>query len=265
MRDRCSRYVGWVSRHARTIFAATLIAFAASVYLIVFHLPLYSDFSYLLPSDAPSVREAEKLAERMPARDTMLVLVTSPDPAQRAAAAQAIATGAAALDRDLVERVEADDAETRALVREHRHLFIPVEDLEAAQAALAKQIEQAKVRANPLFIDLEDAPAPYGRLQELRDKQRAAEAKLERSSFVSADGTKQVIILRTAFRATDVDRVHGSRVRDRARAPRDAARACCRADAGGELSTPTGVQLTVPANRIADLPRHVDRNGRPHG
>lgn len=110
----------------------------------------------------------------------------------------------------MVERVDADDADVRAFVGAHRHLFVPLDELTRARDALARHVRDAKLRANPLFIDLEDegeakgaAAAPV-ELDRLRDRRREAEAALERSAYVSADGRTQVLAIRTAFRATDI-------------------------------------------------------------
>ena len=206
MRIRPARYVGWLQRRAAAILIASAALVLGAAYLAAFHLPLQADFANLLPADAPSVRDAERLSRRVPARDTMLMLVTAPDPATRAAAAEQTIAGVRGIARDLVERVETDEDEARAFVRARRHLFIPTAELEAARDALAKQLEAAKLRANPLYIELDDpAPVAAGGLDELRAKQRAAEARLARPSHVSADGRVQVIVLRTAFRATDID------------------------------------------------------------
>ena len=203
---RSVRYVGWVSRHITRIFVASGLLLAAAAYLAAFHLPLRSDFSYLLPADAPSVKAAEQLAGRMPSRDTMHVIGGAPDPKMRERAATLAMTGITALGPSLVESVESGNAETRAFIREHRHLFIPLADLQKIKTALADKIADAKLRANPLFIDLDDAPAePSHELEELRAKQRDAEARLDRNVHVSANGLMQVIVVHTAFRATDVE------------------------------------------------------------
>jgi hypothetical protein len=205
---RAAGYVQYLKRRLAIIFIASALGVAGAAYLAAFHLPLRSDFSYLLPADTPSVRAAEALAKRVPARDTMLVLVVAPDPASRAAAAQHMLDGLATLGPDLVDRVEADDRDTRDFVRAHQHLYIPLADLEAVHGALERQIADAKLRANPLFIELDDAPAPQAteQLDELRAKQREAKGRLDKPSHVSADGRTQVIVVRTAFRATDVER-----------------------------------------------------------
>src|SRR5687767_9612466 len=204
---RTQRYVQWLVRHLTAIFVASAVLVGASIYLAAYHLPLQTDFSALLPADAPSAIAAEKLAQRAPARDTMLVLIVAPDAKSRAAAAELASTRIAALDKDLVERADASDAATRDFVREHRHLYVPVAELTAVRDALAKQIEAAKLRANPLFIELDEPePVSTAELDELRAKQREADAKLARDRHVSADGRSQVIVVHTAFRATDVNR-----------------------------------------------------------
>ena len=201
------RYVGWVRRHSVGIFIATGALVIAAALLAMFRLPLQTDLSSLLPADTPSVTAAAKLAKRAPARDVMLVIVVAPDPATRAAAARKMAAGIRALDDDLVDGAESDDAQTREFVRAHRHLFVPVADLRAVRDALAARIADAKLHANPLYIELDDAPPVRDtRLDDLRAKQRVADAKLAHEAHVSADGHAQVIVVRTSFVATDVDR-----------------------------------------------------------
>jgi predicted RND superfamily exporter protein len=201
------RYVAWVRRHTLAIIAAHLILLAIAVDLIAFHLPLYADFSYLLPQDAPAVRDLRRLEARVKANDTALAVVTAPSPAERAAAVRQLADGIRTLPPALVERVIDDDSEARAFFKAHRHLFVPLADLEAASAALERRITAAKLAANPLYIDLDDRAPEADRdrqeLERLRTRRRDAEARLDRSSNVSGDGKTGLIQIRTSFRATD--------------------------------------------------------------
>ena len=203
--SRATRYVAWLDRNARAIAIASALLFAASLYLVAFHLPLYADFSYLLPADAPSVRAFARMSQRMPARDSNSDghRVAPDDATRRAATDQALAE-LARVDKGLIERVESDDRDTRAFVSAHRVLYVPLSDLRAARDALAKQIAR---RANPLYIDLDDdAPATSPELDRLRAREHDATARIERSAYVGMDGRAQAIVIRTAFLATDVDR-----------------------------------------------------------
>jgi predicted RND superfamily exporter protein len=201
------RYVAWLQRNTLAIILAHLALLAVAIDLIAYHLPLFADFSYLLPQDAPAVRDLRRLEARVKANDTALAVITAPTSDDRAAAVRELGDGLRTLPPDLVERVVDDDTEVRAFFKAHRHLFVPLPDLEAASAALERRITAAKLAANPLFVDLDD-PAPDAdrdkqELERLRARRREAEARLDRSTNVSSDGRTAMIQVRTPFRATD--------------------------------------------------------------
>ena len=201
-----SRYVRALERRSSIVFAIAALLAAASIYLAAFHLPVHADFADLLPADAPSVRAVNELASRMPAKDTMLMLIVAPDAPTRAASAQEAIIGMQTIGPELLQRVEASDDETRQFFRAHHFLYVPLAELTEARDALAGQI----ARATPLLMNLDEdaAPAKKLALTSLQEKARAADEKLARSAYVSADGKTQVLILRTSFRATDVARDH---------------------------------------------------------
>jgi len=222
--DLARRYVGWIRRHSLAIIAAHVVMVVGAVYLIANHLPLYADFSYLLPQDAPAVRDLRRLEARIEPSDTLLALVEAPDPTTRAAAAKELADELRKAPHDLIERVDDDDTDVRAFFRANRHLFVPLDDLRLARDTLARYIKRAKLKANPLYIDLDD-PDPQAdakvdkQLDELQARRKSAEARLERSSHVSADGTIGLLQIRAPFRQTDAGR--GRRLVDAFDAARD--------------------------------------------
>ena len=151
----------------------------------------------------PAIRDLRRLEARLAAKDSMVAIVVARGAAERAQVGQELATQIAALDASLVARVEFDDEPIRAFVRAHASLYVPLAELQATESALAHELSEAKQRANPLYIDLEDPRPPSHELAELRARREAAVAKLERARYVSADGHSQVIVIETAFRATD--------------------------------------------------------------
>jgi hypothetical protein len=209
--ELATRYVAWVRRHATSIVVVHVALLLAAIYLIVNYLPLRADFSYLLPQDSTSVRDLRRLEARVRAGDSALVVIDAASSAERAGVVDAMAAGLRRIDASLVESIETDDAELRAFLKARRHLFVPLEELQRARDTLASYIERAKLAANPLYVDLED-PDPEAeararkQLDELRAKRREAEAKLDRSANVSADGRVAVIQIRTPFRSTDAGR-----------------------------------------------------------
>ncbi|HTR54677.1 MAG TPA: MMPL family transporter [Kofleriaceae bacterium] len=172
-----ARYVAWVERRGRAIVAVSAVLVAVSAYLAVFHLPVRADLSDLLPSDVPAIRDLRRLEARLATEDTDAAIVIACDPAERAAAADELAAEIARIEPRLVARVDHDDRATREFIRAHELLYVPVAELQAIAAPSARF--------------------------ELRAKQLAAEAKLARSRYVSADGTAQVIVVDTAFPAAN--------------------------------------------------------------
>ncbi|MBA2540852.1 MAG: MMPL family transporter [Deltaproteobacteria bacterium] len=205
------RYVAWLRSRSLLVIAAYLAVTGGAMYLIAFHLPLRADFSYLLPQDAASVQDLRRLEARVKANDAVLVLVDAPDAATQQAVTKQMVEGARKITKELVERVEHDDSDVRAFFKARRHLFVPLADLQAAHDALDKLMKRAKLKANPLYIDLDD-PDPKAeartkqQLAELQAKARAAEAQLDKPANVSADGKIALIQVRTLFRSTDAGR-----------------------------------------------------------
>ncbi len=206
------RYVAWLQRRSNAILAVSALLTVVAVYLAAFHLPLHADFSHLLPQDATSVRDLRKLEDRITSSDTLLIVVEADDPAVRAEVIAELRAVIETLPGELVARLESDDQITRDFLRAHRYLFVPLEDLELARDALARRIDGAKLEANPLYIDLDedesavDAEADAKRLEDLRARRTAAEAQLGRSGFISEDGRVQLLVVRTGFAKTHVER-----------------------------------------------------------
>ena len=206
------RYVAWLRKHAIAMIAGYALLFAGALYLIAFRLPLFADFSYLLPQDAPAVKDLRKLESRVRASDTMLVIVQGMTPQLREQAVAEMIEGINATKSPLIERVTGDEKETREFYQARRHLMVELPDLIKARDALKKQIDEAKLKANPLFIDLgdedaeKDAEADKKQLDELREKKRKAEERLYRPTNVSSDGLVGKIEVATAFPSTDAKR-----------------------------------------------------------
>jgi hypothetical protein len=145
-----AHYVTWIARHARSIIAAHVAVFGLSIYLIGWHLPLLADFAYLLPADAPAVRDLRRIESRVKSADALLVVVEAPAPAARADAVRELAEGIRALPPALIDQVEEDDVAVRDFVRANRHLYVPLDDIARGRDTLRREIDAAKLAANPI-------------------------------------------------------------------------------------------------------------------
>src|SRR5262249_29012208 len=138
---------------------------------------------------------------------TVMVAVESDDPKLRAAAAADLRGRLEKIDKTLVAEVSFDDGASRRFVWEHRWLYADKKDLADARDALADKIRDAKLKSNPLYVDLEDdgggaaAGTKSDATDKLKQKLDEAEKKKDAAGFVSKDGRLQLIVVRTTFEA----------------------------------------------------------------
>ncbi|HLK90097.1 MAG TPA: MMPL family transporter [Polyangia bacterium] len=208
---RFAAYAAWLERRRRRVSAAGLLVAAAGL-LLALRLPLRADLSNLLPSHERSVRDLERIESRTTALGIVLCAVASDDPTLRAKGAQVLAAQIRRMDPALVADVVVDDSAARAYVAEHRFLFAPLADLEAARDVLAARIQRAHLAANPLYVSLDD---PEDQAREKAEEQRtidklrkrlddAAGAASTPREIVSQDGRTQVLVVQAAFPSASV-------------------------------------------------------------
>ena len=201
------RYAAWIDRHrVRILLGSGALALVLAA--IAARLTVQADLSYLLPPDAPSVVQLRAIEQRARALGTVMVAVQSADPVRRARAARRLRERLAALVPGEVSSIVADDAIARRYAWDHRWQLAPLPDLRAARDAVRDELAAARRRANPLYVELDDDPAPAtGAAQRLRHRLREAErARDAPAELVSHDGTTQLLILYTAYAPGDIDR-----------------------------------------------------------
>jgi predicted RND superfamily exporter protein len=201
------RYALWIELNRWSIIVVS-IGFAIVAAVTASRISVLSDFSYLLPQSVRSVQDLRAIEKRARVIGTAMVAVESQNPAHRRQAAQRMRTALEALGPAFVDHVTFDRHVERTYAWEHRWLYADLADLRAARDALAAQIDRAKLEANPLYIQLDDAaPATSDAPDRLRAKLRDAEAaKDDPAELVGKDGHVQIMIVHLAFSTGDVDR-----------------------------------------------------------
>jgi predicted RND superfamily exporter protein len=205
---RLQHYADWVDRHRRAILAFSIVV-AIVAGAVAVKLPLKSDFSYLLPPSSESVRHLRAIEKRARVIGTIMVAVESDDPVARKRAATTARDRILALGPQLISSITFDEAAGRKFGWDNRWLFVSVKDLTEARDSLAAKIKDAKLEANPLYIDLEDEPATKSAdaSDDLRKRLEEAEAQRDDpGELVSKDGRMQMMIIRTAFAPGNEDR-----------------------------------------------------------
>lgn len=197
------RYTSWVDANRVGILLTSVVVAGIALWLSL-GLTVQSSLSNLLPSSQRSVRDLHVLQERARPFGSVQIVVESHDSGLRKSAADAIADRLRRLPPDLVLQVQMDDGPLHRYIWNHRFMLAELEDLIAARDALHARIDDAKIRANPLYIALDDEDAPMtSRLDELERKLAEIETKAKAPApRVSRDGRMQLVIVQTPFGAT---------------------------------------------------------------
>ena len=121
------------------VAASIVLAGAGARYAAT--LPVYTDFSYLLPPSARSVKDLRLIEKRARVIGTAMIAVESKDPIARAHAAAMLRDGILALGPNLVSSLTFDESAARKFGWQNRWLFASLDDLARAVAEITKQPE----------------------------------------------------------------------------------------------------------------------------
>jgi predicted RND superfamily exporter protein len=209
-RSSAERFAEWLDAYRNGLLVLSLVVLLVGGYLAS-RMSIRADLTSLLPQSQRSVRDLQALQTRARPFGTVQILVEADDPATRERAGTSLVGKLQTqLPKDLVSQLSIDDGPLHRYVWQHRFLFPELADLEGARDALKNRIENAKLAANPLFISLDDEPAKGNdRLAELENKLTELEGKATSPPLrVSADKRFQLIVIQTAFSASDAKRAN---------------------------------------------------------
>lgn len=201
-------YPAWAVRRHRLVILISLVLSLAGAALAS-RLPILTDFAWLLPDEQPSVVALRALTARKTSSAVIEIGVASPSPETTRRFAADLA---AALRRDLppalLDEVDEDDGDLRRFVWDHRHLYAPRADLEAALEALRARV--ARMAGFDLGLDDEaqaESDADKKRIGELRDKLAKLRATYQREpGYVGEEGRLRMLVLRCRFGDTEPEK-----------------------------------------------------------
>lgn len=181
----------------RVLLVAALLTAAGG--WLASRLTVDTDLAKLLPPDYPSVVALDRLSRTVGGDAIAAVIVQSPDPAANRAFAEALIPRLQALRRPNGEPMLTDVEYRRDVPFLEKHaLYLATDaELDTLERFLRDRIEQGRLEANPMLLDLDDEEggAESGAAAETR--RRAEEIRrdlIPREYPVSADGT--VLVLR---------------------------------------------------------------------
>lgn len=145
-------------RHPKsTIFAAFVIAAVSSVFAV--RMAIDTDIASLLPPSHPSVQALDQLQERVGGETEMQVVISSPSFEANRAFAEAIIPRSMEL---IYERTgqpyfsRYEYTKETEVLKDYALYLATDRELDELELFLEDEIEEAKLQANPFFVDFED-------------------------------------------------------------------------------------------------------------
>ncbi len=209
---RARRYARFLEQHAGKIVVAFLLLtgfFALSLR----KLELRTSFEDLLPDGQPSVKALEEIVRRVGGVGTLNVAIESTDKeASKRFARDLVAALQSKLGKEL-QTIDWTMAPVRRFFEKNGVLYLKTEELRELESTLAEAIRKAKLKANPLYADLEEEegakredPAAGVRALESKLRQRAAGAdRFPEGFYLGENGKLLAIFLRPAGSALEIN------------------------------------------------------------
>ncbi|WP_338871721.1 efflux RND transporter permease subunit [Myxococcus stipitatus] len=167
------------------------------------NLTLSADFVGLLPKAFPSVQDIEKLRKRFGGQGNVVVVGMGAEPEALKRFADDMAPKLALLSEIRYVNYQ----RPRAFFDEHSLYYVDLEDLKTIQGRIDARITWEKQQANPLFVRLEETPAPSVDFSDIEQKYtgRANQRLSGQGDLYYLNPTERMVVLMAKPRGSAAD------------------------------------------------------------
>jgi predicted RND superfamily exporter protein len=172
-------------------------------------LDLADDVAELLPSTARSVQDMRRVLSKV-GGSNLTIAIQSPDLKSNERFAEDLVARLRQRMAPDIRFIDYNVRDLAAFFEQHAVLYADRHDIEQIEQELKSAIDEQKLKRNPLYIDLDDAPAPalaapapdrFAKIQERIDSARRENDPYPDSYFVTDDGKLMAIFVRPSRQA----------------------------------------------------------------
>ncbi len=155
-----------------------------------------ADVKELLPSNAQSVLTLNELERRFGGRSYLNITIESPSREANRRFSDALVEGIKKLPN--IRSVRNKLGEEKSFFEQHKWLYVDLEDLEEIQERVEDAVNDAKARANPLLVDLEDkkpVELDFSDIEKKYQSKQGLMARFPSGYFESEDGHRVAVLV----------------------------------------------------------------------
>ncbi len=204
MRPLLQAYARRVTDHPLQILLAAVAVGGVLIYWAT-QLGFDARFHALLPEDTPEILECNELQERAGGTVELVIALQGPDYEAKLAFGRKLS--AALTAQRFIQRADVEWPIDFFLDR--RLMLMPLERLKRLAQAVDDEVERAKARANPLYVDLEeeeDRPRPWAEVDASDTPQRDS---MLRRTFTSPDDKYLFVRIKPMGSSMDIQKGKG--------------------------------------------------------
>lgn len=195
------RWIEIVEAHPLLITVISVVLTAVTSWIVATQWNIDSDFKALLPQESAAARAMTDVGERVGSGSALFVVIDSPDPQANLKFVETYAEKLRSIDEVALAHYHND----KAFFEKRQLLYMEAEDLQTLHDRTKKAIREAKKKANPLFVSLDDDEPVEVETDDIEAKyaERLTQNKYK-EYFVSDDGYSMTIVVRFVETSTNL-------------------------------------------------------------
>lgn len=204
-----SAYIRFLHRFRWPLALVFIAIFAASIERAS-HLKLKSDFKTLLPSNFQSVRDLDRIVERVGGTGSLVIAVECDDPNASMRFADDLVARLKQYPPGFINRIDYNISATKKFFEDNKYLYMKLDDLQEVHDRLERRIHREKLKHSGLYIDLE-TPQESGSTfdtKDIEDKYKGKTGQYDtyiNGYFFGENGRLLAIVLRPPGSSTGID------------------------------------------------------------
>lgn len=173
-------------------------------------LGLRSDLKELLPDHFQSVKDLDRILERVQSTDTLIVAIESDDPQASIRFALDLIEELKKYPKEMIQQIDYNATTIRKFFEDNKYLYIDKEDLQELHDRLQKRIEREKLKTSGLFLDFETKEEKEAEFstEDIESKYKGKTSRYEQyidGYFFGENGKLMALVIRPSGSATGID------------------------------------------------------------
>ncbi len=202
-------YTRFLERFRWPLAVFFVLLFAGSIN-VARHLKLKSDFKELLPNTFQSVRDLNRIVERVGGTGTLIVAIESDDPQASIRFGRDLVDKLKEYPPEYINRVEYNVDAAKKFFEDNKYLYMDLDDINEIYDRLNRRIQREKLKKTGIYLDFqtkEEADRDVG-FQDIEDKYKAKSSNYQNylDGYFFDEGQKMMaVVIKPPGSATGID------------------------------------------------------------